>query len=244
MVMASSMDQCRNCGSGLTLEQRYCGSCGQKRGFDRLTIPQLGHDFLHILTHLDRSLFPLFRPVLITPGRVARDFIEGKRKRYFGPLAWLVVISGLFAAEVAFTGLYAFTPNYRTAFMGLLEHHVNVVYLIQVPVFAFCCRIVFWNDRFNTAEYLVVAAYTTGVRLLFYGLVLFPVILFVRPSPAAVLDIVLGNVVFWSLYFGLAVAQLYAGKRIRIAHWLKGSLAALLATVITSAALSLVSTLW
>jgi Protein of unknown function (DUF3667) len=242
--MAASQDQCRNCGSGLTPQQRYCGGCGQKRGVERLTIVQLGHDFLHVLTHVDRGLFALLWPVLVRPGRVARDFIEGKRKRYFSPLAWLVIISGLFSAEVAVTGLYVFTPSYRTKFVDLLEHHVNVAFLIQVPVLAFYCRLLFRHGRFNIAEYLVLAAYTAGVRMLFFGLLLFPVVLLLRPGQTTVLYAISASALLWSLYFGFAAAQLDAGEGSRPVSWLKGSLAALLATITTSAALSAVATLW
>ncbi len=236
--------QCRNCGSAFTPEQRYCGNCGQKCNVDRLTIGQLAHDFLHALTHVDRTLLPLLWPVLVRPGRVARDFIEGRRKRYFGPLAWLVVLSGLFSAEVAVTGLYAFTPSYRPAFLDPLGHHINLVFVMQVPVLAFYCRVAFWQGRFNSAEYLVLASYTTGVRVLFSGLVLFPAVLLMQPGRRAVFSIVSASVVLWSLYFGLAVAQLYEGEGGRTGYFLKGSLAALLASITVGIALSVLATLW
>ena len=39
------------------------------------------------------------------PGHVAREYVEGKRKKYFGPFAFLVITVGLASLVVALTGV-------------------------------------------------------------------------------------------------------------------------------------------
>ena len=53
--------------------------------------------------------------------------------------------------------------NNPSALADLLQRHVNVVFLIQVPVLALFCRLLFWRDGFNAAEFLVLAAYPQAV---------------------------------------------------------------------------------
>ncbi len=157
-MAAADLNHCQNCASALAPEQSYCGSCGQKCDVGRLTIKQLSHDLLHALIHVDRSVLSLLWPLLVRPGWVARDYVAGRRKRYFGPLAWLVVVVGLVSAEIAISGFHVVVPNNPNALVDLLERHVNLVFLIQVPVLALFCRLLFWKDGFNFAEFLVLVA--------------------------------------------------------------------------------------
>jgi hypothetical protein len=80
---------CRDCGAGLTPAQAYCGTCGQKRIVGKITLHEIAHDLIHAFVHVDRSVLSLVRQLLLRPGAVARDFIEGRRRRYFGPFGFL-----------------------------------------------------------------------------------------------------------------------------------------------------------
>ena len=77
---------CANCATVLASAQRYCGACGQRTGRARLTMRDIGHDFLHALTHVDQSILALVKALLLRPGHVAREYVEGKRKKYFAKL--------------------------------------------------------------------------------------------------------------------------------------------------------------
>ncbi len=91
-------------------DQRFCGSCGQRTGLARLTMGQILHDFMHALTHADHSIFSLVKDLFVRPGHVAREYVEGKRKKYFGPFAFLVITVGLASLVVALTGVEWFRP--------------------------------------------------------------------------------------------------------------------------------------
>jgi Protein of unknown function (DUF3667) len=45
--------------------------------------------------HGDRSVLALLRSLLLRPGFVAREYVFGKRRRYFGPFATLVILLGV-----------------------------------------------------------------------------------------------------------------------------------------------------
>jgi hypothetical protein len=208
--------RCLNCGSGLSPEQIYCGKCGQKCGAGRLTIRQLCHEFLHALTHVDRSVLSLLWPLLVRPGYVARDYIVGKRKRYFGPLSWLVVIVGLVSAEIALSGFHVVIADNPGALEDFLQRHVNVAFLIQVPVLALFCRILFWRDGFNSAEFLVLAAYAASVRTLLFGLVLVPLELIFHPGHAGQVYGAYVSLFVWFVYFWIRVIAAVRGRSCHI----------------------------
>jgi hypothetical protein len=225
---AVDLNQCQNCGSALASDQNYCGRCGQKCDAGRLTIKQLGHDLLHALTHVDRSVLSLLWPLLIRPGTVAREYVAGKRKRYFGPLSWLIVIVGLVSAEVAISGFQVVISNNPSALAELLQRHVNVVFLIQVPVLALFCRLLFWRDGFNAAEFLVLAAYAASMRTIFFGVVLVPLSAIFHPDQTAVFYCAYASILAWIAYFGFAASQFVdrrravaASKAWSLRSWLK-----------------------
>jgi hypothetical protein len=242
MMAAVDLNQCQNCASALSPDQKYCGRCGQKCDAGRLTLKQLGHDLLHALTHVDRSVLSLLWPLLIRPGAVARDYVAGKRKRYFGPLSWLIVIVGLVSAEVAISGFQVVTSNVPSALADLLQRHANVVFLIQVPVLALSCRLLFWRDGFNTAEFLVLASYAASMRTIFFGVVMVPLSSIFHPDQTAVLHWAYATILAWIAYFGFAASQ-FVDRRRAVAA-VKGVVAAFLTQTVSGVALSSAATLW
>ena len=240
--MPFDLNYCQNCGSELARNQNYCSHCGQEARTSRLTLTQLWHDLLHALTHLDRSVLSFLWPLLTKPGYVARDYVAGKRKRYFRPLSWLVVTVGLVSAEIVVSGFQVAIANNPSPLPNVLQSHVNLVFLFQVPLLALFCRLLFWRDGFNSAEFLVLAAYTVSVRTLFFGVVLVPLSSIFHPNHTEQVLAVYASFIVWAGYFGFAVSQFSTGGR-TVASF-KGVLAAILTQAATQSMASLAATLW
>jgi hypothetical protein len=215
---------CRNCAFGLVAGQKYCADCGQRTDVERLTLREIGHDLVHALTHADHSILALMRALITQPGWVARDFVAGRRKKYFGPFVFLVITTGLATALMLGLHLNWFAPLQQAQASQLLHRNMNVVILIQVPILAAFCALLFRRERLHFAEHLVLAAYAAGFRMLVLALVAIPVWyvlhFYVR---AAVL--VWAYYALWLGYFGWAASQFYAGHR--LVNALKGVLASL-----------------
>ena len=239
---------CGNCDTPLARRDAYCPRCGQKVAAARLTLHEISHDLIHALFHVDRSVLSLLRLLLTHPGRVAREYVEGKRKRYFGPFALLVVVVALASAAVHLSGtqklvLVPEAPAAVAAFVQeFLIKHANLVYFIQVPLLAAACRALGVNGRFNYAEYLVLAAYTSSMRILFFTLAVIPLKFAARDAPATVLHLYVGYLSLWALFFGVAMAQ-FLGER-RFLSAIKGIVAVILAQVLASLILSTLAKIW
>ena len=204
---------CRNCGAPLAPAQGYCGACGQKRIVGRISLHELSHDLIHALTHVDRSVLSLVWLLLVRPGDVARDFIEGRRRRYFGPFAFLVVCVAVGAAAIALSGFPVVTTNQPNRVAAFLQSHPNLVYFAHVPLLAAALRIVCAADHLRYAEHLVLAAYTQGMRVLWNTLVIVPGWYLIAPGPELSQRLFYATLPIWPLYFAFACSQFLPGRR-------------------------------
>lgn len=97
----ASLQTCANCGAAVTAA--YCGVCGQSadaldRNFFALMFEQVGDLF-----SWDGRLFSTVRELFTRPGRVAREFVDGKRVSHTPPVRLLLLASlALFAAMSVF----------------------------------------------------------------------------------------------------------------------------------------------
>ena len=228
--MNAAATPCRNCEAPLADAQRFCGACGQRTGADRLTMRHIGHEIVHALTHADHSLFALIRNLVYRPGYVAREYVEGRRKKYFSPFTFLVIAVGLASFMIVISGVQFFAPTTDSGAGGFLQRHVNLVFLLQMPLIAGWSALLFWPSRLNYAEHLVLAACTASIRILFLALVTTPIMYFAKLSPSDPAVVPLYTVL-WLIYFPVAAVQFYRGN----VYWtiVRAVVAAVLANVTT-----------
>jgi hypothetical protein len=205
--------RCRNCESGLRPGQRFCGHCGQRTDLaPRLTMREISHDIVHALTHADHSIFALVRALITRPGYVAREYVSGRRKRHFGPWAFLLITVGLASAVILLTGVEWFKPFTRSEAADVLQRHVNLVMLVQMPILAAFCALLFRRERLNYAEHLVLSAYTFGLRQLYLAIIETPVLALLATNVADP-RLAIGYYGVWFAYFAFAASQFYQGNR-------------------------------
>jgi hypothetical protein len=150
--------QCRNCNTHLIVGQVYCSACGQKLISGRLTLHEIARDLIHAVFHVDRSAISLVRMLLGRPGTVALDYVQGRRKRYFGPFGLLIVVVAAASAAFAFAGLRAVPISNANRVTDFLQSHINLVTFAEVPLLAGFSRLLYARAGFNFAEHLVLAA--------------------------------------------------------------------------------------
>ena len=85
---------CLNCGAHLT--GQYCGQCGQRAVGRFISIWQLLRDAFGDLFELDSRLWRTMIPLLIRPGLLTKDYLEGRRARYMPPFRMYLVLSVFF----------------------------------------------------------------------------------------------------------------------------------------------------
>lgn len=227
---------CLNCQAALPGTARFCAQCGQKVDARRLTLHDIGHELWHALTHTDRSVLGVMKAMLLRPGLLARDYVQGRRRRHFSPFAFLVIATGLVVLLNLLTGIGGFSdPKMHPGPVGrFLNKHLNLFVLAQVPLLALWSRLLFWRSGMNLAENLVLAAYASGMRALFSLAVGLAVLALdtlqpgMRGSAPVFWTQAAVSLSIWFGYSGWASAQFHRGSAWRWHDWLRGSLVALL----------------
>ena len=189
---------CLNCGIALHHEEQFCGRCGQKAIVHRLSFHELWHDAVHYFTHADKGIFQLLKKLATHPGVVAREYVEGKRKKYFKPLNFWLIVAGI----VVFMTSFFYEPNdkrsrqleyaasvaknleqkkYLLAIAGRTKQvsrvtgkYSNVINMLATPVFTFFFWLFYYRGRYNYIEHLVANMYFVGFMMLFYALLVVP----------------------------------------------------------------------
>ena len=85
---------CLNCGLALNADKdNFCPSCGQLNNTKKETalglVRELVGDFLHLDSKVSRSLLPL----LFRPGYLTKEYISGRRVRYFHPVRMFLTLT-------------------------------------------------------------------------------------------------------------------------------------------------------
>jgi hypothetical protein len=89
---------CANC--GVALGGRYCSACGQRASPPRPTLHDLFHEAFHEFAHVDGKIFRTAKLLLFAPGRLTREFLDGRRTAFVTPIRLYLLCSLLFFGTV------------------------------------------------------------------------------------------------------------------------------------------------
>jgi hypothetical protein len=78
-------EHCLNCGSHLN-GANYCPSCGQKNDNSKLTLKHVLSESISNLFAFDGRFFYTLRNLILRPGKVPKEYVEGKRMRFMNPV--------------------------------------------------------------------------------------------------------------------------------------------------------------
>ena len=89
-------EKCLNCGHPFLNREKFCPECGQANKGDRITFASFIHEIFNGLFNFDAKFWKTIIPLLTKPGKVSRDYIEGKRQRYSNPFRFYLTVSIIF----------------------------------------------------------------------------------------------------------------------------------------------------
>lgn len=87
---------CLNCGYPFFGNEIYCPECGQKNKGDRITFVSFIKEVFNGFTSWDAKFWKTLFPLLTKPGKVSKDYIEGRRARYTNPFRFYLTTSVIF----------------------------------------------------------------------------------------------------------------------------------------------------
>lgn len=183
------MITCLNCGH--TYEGNFCPHCGQKAKTKRVVgWKYLWNDILYFL-HYNKKLPFTIGQLMSRPGPAIREFIEGKRVKYYMPLSFVLLLGGFYGlllylnhisplnliSQVVYKVNDVFYADEFEFPKWLVENFASLELFLFLPVFSVASYLAFFRSPFKFSEHLVINAFLSGQRL-FIGILTFPLLYF------------------------------------------------------------------
>jgi hypothetical protein len=102
--------ECLNCKQPISDNDNFCSNCGQVNDELPLSIKQFVSEFFSGFFSFDTRFFKTFIPLIFKPGKVSKDYIKGKRRRYVNPFQLYLHVTILFFLVV---GLFTALDKYN-----------------------------------------------------------------------------------------------------------------------------------
>jgi hypothetical protein len=99
-VPSGESPDCLNCGTHL--RGQYCGNCGQRSRSRLIKLRELISEAFGDLFEIDSRLWQTIVPLVIRPGRLTYDYLQGRRARFMPPFRMYLVLSLIFFVVVFF----------------------------------------------------------------------------------------------------------------------------------------------
>ena len=115
------MANCLNCGTTILENSKFCSLCGQKSTIRSLSFWNLVKDFLSNFFNLETKIWRTLRDIWI-PGKLTREYVQGKRVSYYNPIRIFVV------TLVSFFTLLLFMINDGLSDMTIPIQQLNLLY--------------------------------------------------------------------------------------------------------------------
>ena len=170
--------KCKNCSH--EFHGRYCNACGQEIP-GRINLKHIWTQIADDIFNIDKGLIYTIRSLWVNPGKTAADYIDGKRKNYYGPVKYLILWTAIFFIISPFMALgregnsitqLLFNRNqpfssesfadFLNIYIELLVRYTDLFYLGMVPFFAVLSHFLFRTQQFSIIELFIPYLYLTG----------------------------------------------------------------------------------
>ena len=174
-----STRHCLNCGA--ELHGDFCHECGQSARVKRLTFLETLQDFFSSSFALEGPLFRTIRGLLANPGQLYREYLGGKRKTYYKPVAFFILLTAIYIVVRSLINYDSFGGNpppsngpenrriFAEAAFYMVKNINNILFFLVLSIGLF--QKLFFYKRYNLTEYLTIGFYITGIYIVFGMLV-------------------------------------------------------------------------
>lgn len=234
---------CKNC--SCPTDNKFCPQCGQKTSTSKFTMGTLFHDFIHGFWHVDHGLLFTAKELILRPGSMLKNYINGQRVKYLNPFTYILLLGG-------FNAVFLKQFHWQSLFvdLGIFSNktvdqevwsssikHFSFRLLASIPAYALVSSIFYYRKPYNFSEHLIGNTYLRGQASLFM-LILAPLAILFASSSFYVAEIKLVGYGAVLLYVGWAYAGWFDGKPTPLGVF-KGFICALVSSLLELSLLSL-----
>ncbi|WP_258097635.1 DUF3667 domain-containing protein [Marinoscillum pacificum] len=181
---------CKNCDEVVT--GKFCSNCGQSAKISRINWRNFINQVTESVFLVNKGFFYTLFKLFTKPGQSIRNYLDGKRKGFYQPIAYVLVLSTFYFLLSQLSDKNTLLTNILSGFFfdeakndtrivsylsWVSDHHAYIT-LLLIPVFSLASFVAFIGHQVNYLEHLVLNAYVTGQQAIIYALLLpFPEII-------------------------------------------------------------------
>lgn len=179
--MEEKTTYCRNCGAQIS--GNYCHECGQRTKVDKVTFKETFQDIAANFFSINAPFFKTLKLLFINPGKLFRAYLGGKRKSYYKPVSFFVLITLLYLiirAIIDYDPFQNATIAVKDDTQSQLLTKARNFMLLNIDKFLFLFVFylgillkLFFYKKYRLAEYLAIGFYIAGIYALFTTLNMF-----------------------------------------------------------------------
>ncbi len=122
--------ECTNCGHPLDVSDKFCPNCSQANSTKKLSLKDFFDEFFASLISYDSKLLKTLTALLSKPGKITKDYIDGKRVSYTNPFRFLLSLSIIYFLIINYSGNYTQLDRYglkgdANLLEGLIDLDIN-----------------------------------------------------------------------------------------------------------------------
>lgn len=175
---------CKNCGN--RIDGKFCSHCGQNSKVGRINLPNFLNEITEGVFQVNKGFFYTVRELFVRPGNSLNEFLNGKRKNHFKPIAYVLTLSTFYFLITQITNQNTWIDDLTSGWMaGATEQNKetqepkiipwfskNYAYstLFLLPIFSLASYLSFLKFDKNYLEHIVINSYITGHQAIFYSL--------------------------------------------------------------------------
>ena len=172
---------CKNCGE--QLKGHFCPNCGQRSSVGRVTFKETFQDLADSLFTVSAPLWVTIKQLVVNPGQMMRDYLARRRKTYYKPVSFFVLMTLIFLFiqfVIDYDPFVNQTIQVQESNESMMLNEARDYYLTNINNFLFAfvftlalgLKLFFWKN-YSLAEYIAVSFYLIGMYTLFVTLNMF-----------------------------------------------------------------------
>lgn len=210
---------CKNCNSKVF--DKFCPTCGQKTSVGKVTFKETLQDFIESVFSMNAPLFLTLKLLIVNPGKLFREFLQGKRKQYYKPVAFFILTTVVY---LLIRSLLDYDPFQDSSIIGIDEDapefidgkklasarnfillHLDKLLFVFVFTLSLFMKLFFFQ-KYSFAEFVAIGFYLIGVYTIFATFNMFYI-----QYVASVMQA--GALVLMFVYFAYALVSLFKTRK-------------------------------
>ena len=208
--MLSNTITCKNCNN--TVDNKFCGNCGQPMQIKRVDKDYILHEIWHIL-HFEKGIFYTIKELLVRPGQNIKEFIAENRSRLVKPIIFIIItsliytlVNNSFHIEQEYVEFHGAEQSATSLIFSWVQHHYGYANIIMGLHIAFWGKLFFKKYEYNFFEILILLCFVMGL-----GMLIFAVAALLQGLTK--LDLMQISGVLAVIYATWAIGQFFDGKK-------------------------------